>query len=92
MFVCLQKGYVFSQGKWPEWAVSDSWAPEIHWVNECYYVYFSARKKSDQLLAIGVVKSQNASNPYGPYVDPLGGPLIEGTREAIDIHYFKDSK
>ena len=44
---------------------------------------------SDNLLAIGVAISTNASNLFGPYKD-YGKPIIDQVPGAIDIHYFKD--
>lgn len=67
------------------------WAPEIHFVNGRFMVYFSARKKSNSKLAIGVAISTDPKNPFGPYED-YGTPIIEDFYGAIDIHYFKDPK
>jgi beta-xylosidase len=50
-------GHVFPAGQWPRWAAKDFWAPEIHWVNGNFLVYFSARKSMDNLLAIGLARS-----------------------------------
>ena len=72
-----------------EWAYRDFWAPEIHFVNGRYLVYFSARQKSNDRLAIGVAISQNPIDPFGPYYD-FGRPIIEGEPGVIDIHWFRD--
>ncbi|MBQ7364337.1 MAG: family 43 glycosylhydrolase, partial [Clostridia bacterium] len=49
------------------WANKDAWAPDIIERNGRYYFYFSADS------AIGVAVSDS---PTGPFVDPLGKPLI----------------
>ena len=82
-------GHVFPQDGWPTWAYRDMWAPEIHWVDGNYHVYFSARNSADNNLAIGLARSLNASNPFGPYQD-LGAPIIQNDLGVIDIHYFLD--
>ena len=91
LFVWLQKGYVFSQNEWPTWARTDMWAPEIHYVNDGYLVYFSAKHKQTGYHAIGVAISANKTNPLGPYYD-FGKPLIEDSNGVIDAHWFKDPK
>ena len=35
------KGHVFPTGAWPSWAVENMWAPEIHFVNGTFVVYFT---------------------------------------------------
>ena len=87
----LQKGYVFSQNEWPTWAITDMWAPEIHYVNDGYLVYFSAKHKETGYHTIGVAISANKTNPLGPYYD-FGKPLIEDSNGVIDAHWFKDPK
>ncbi len=80
---------MFRPYRWPNWLYTDLWAPEIHRVDDNYHVYFSARKSSDDLLAIGMATSVNPSSWLGPYVD-FGEPIIEDSIGVIDIHWFKD--
>ena len=37
----IPKGHVFPAGSWPDWAVENMWAPEIHFVNGTFLVYFT---------------------------------------------------
>lgn len=74
-----------------KWAYDDYWAPEIHFVNGNYYVYYSARNKNTNKLAIGVAISINSSNPFGPYVDSYK-PIIEHPDGVIDITLYHDRK
>ena len=65
------------------WAKKDAWAPDIIERNGKYYFYFSADS------AIGVAVSES---PTGPFVDPLGKPLIafEEDMSTIDPCVFID--
>ena len=85
----FQRGYVFQGESWPSWARTDMWAPEIHFVNGRFMVYFSARKTD--LLCIGVAISKDPLNPFGPYED-YGEPIIDEYPGVIDIHWFQDPK
>ena len=38
--------YVFPKNAWPSWAVTDMWAPEIHFVQDGYKIYFTAMSKT----------------------------------------------
>jgi len=89
----VQHGFVFTgeSGNWPVWANCYMCAPEIHWVNGRYLVYFCARQQNVR-HSIGVAVSQTDS-PYGPYQD-LGVPIVTYEEDsiggAIDPHYFQD--
>ena len=87
----FQKGHVFGKDAWPSWAYEHAWAPEMHFVNGSYRVYFSMKARATDVWAIGVATSANRSNPFGPYVDS-GDPIIEHTNGAIDITWFKDPR
>ena len=65
------------------WARKDAWAPDIIERNGKYYFYFSAAS------SIGVAVSDS---PTGPFVDPLGKPLIafEEDMSTIDPCVFID--
>jgi len=65
------------------WAKKDAWAPDIIERNGRYYFYFSAQS------SIGVAISDS---PTGPFVDPLGKPLIpfEEDMSTIDPCVFID--
>ena len=74
-----------------KWAYDDFWAPEIHYVNNNYYVYYSARSKTNNKLCIGVAISSNSTNPFGPYVEHKN-PIIEHPDGVIDITWFQDPR
>ena len=79
---------MFKAGQWPAWASGEAWAPEIHYVNGRYQVYFSMKKGvGDKSLALGVAISEGG--PFGPYRD-LGRPLLEHPDGVIDATFFKD--
>ena len=83
----MQAGYVFPSGSWPVWATGYMWAPEIHFVNGMFHVYFSAKSNINQRFSIGVAQS---SSHTGPFVD-VGAPIIEnGELGVIDVHWFMD--
>ena len=82
-------GFVFPEGKKPQWAadgpnVSDFWAPEMHRVAGEFRVYFAARERDGNALAIGVASSHH---PEGPFIGP-DEPLIRGN--VIDPHVLVD--
>ena len=68
----------------PSWLSSATalWAPDIHFFNGKYYLYYAAESTpSGGGSAIGVATS---SSPAGPWTDS-GGPVIEpGARATID--------
>ena len=74
-----------------KWAYDNFWAPEIHFVNGNYYVYYSARSKMSNKLCIGVAISSNSTNPFGPYVE-YEEPIIEHPDGVIDITWFHDKR
>ena len=84
----LQKSYVIPKDGWPEWGVKQAWAPEIHYIDNNFIVYFSLAK-SDKRRAIGYAKSLNSSNPFGPY-KISEGPIIESDLGSIDPTWFRD--
>ncbi|GAB3431184.1 glycoside hydrolase family 43 protein [Niabella aquatica] len=77
-------GYVFD--KTPEWTSSSFWAPELLYRNGTYYVYYTARKKSDGISCIGVATSKN---PEKGFTDK--GIIIEFGKEAIDAFVAEEN-
>lgn len=77
-------GYVFLATDVPVWAHQNFWAPEIHLVNGRFLVVFTARQRSNGVLAIGIAVSLSGK-PFGPFKDPLFRPLFSnGTEGSID--------
>ena len=69
------------------WAFQDFWAPEVIYHNGKYIMHYSARRKSDKSLRIGVAVS---NTPQGPFVDCYNGPMFDFGYAAIDGHVFID--
>lgn len=69
----------------PAWTRSSFWAPELFCRDGRYYVYYTARRRSDGVSCIGVA---TADRPEGPYTDR--GPVVEYGSEAIDAFVFED--
>lgn len=67
------------------WAEKDFWAPEVVCHNGKYVMHYSARRKSDKSLRIGVAI---ADEPQGPFVDQ--GVMFDFGYAAIDGHVFID--
>lgn len=76
-------GHVF--GEKPAWIKSSFWAPEFYQHKGKIYVYYTARKQSDNISCIGVAV---ADTPAGPYKDY--GPVVEFGKEAIDAFIIED--
>jgi beta-xylosidase len=79
-----QTGYVFD--KKPEWTTGSFWAPEYYFHNNTYFIYYTARRKTDNTSYIGVATSKF---PDKGFVDR--GVIIEHGKEAIDAFVFNDN-
>jgi len=69
------------------WTVRDYWAPEVIYHNGKYIMHFTARRKSDFSLRLGVAVSDS---PEGPFVDAHNGPMFDLGYASIDGHVFID--
>jgi len=78
-----QTGFVFSYP--PEWTSSSFWAPEYFYHNGLYYVYYSAKRKSDGVSCIGVATSRY---PDRDFVDH--GIVVDYGSESIDAYVIKE--
>ncbi|WP_276484123.1 family 43 glycosylhydrolase [Paraflavitalea pollutisoli] len=78
-----QVGYVFN--KTPEWASASFWAPELYYHNNTFYVYYVARRKSDNQSFIAVATTKD---PLKGFTDH--GIIIEHGKEAIDAYILND--
>ena len=78
-----QIGHLFEEQ--PAWTRSSFWAPELFYYRGTYYVYYTARRKSDGVSYIGVAASDT---PSGPYTDH--GVVVEYGTEAIDAFILED--
>ena len=70
------KGYAFPGGTWPSWAYMDMWAPELHFINGVFTLYFSGRMKTTRKLAIGVAVAKDLGDLFSGFKD-LGYPLLQ---------------
>lgn len=78
-----QTGHVFDEK--PAWTKSSFWAPEWYQHKGKTYIYYTARKQSDNISCIGVAV---ADSPTGKFTDH--GPVVEFGKEAIDAFILED--
>ncbi|AUD02629.1 glycoside hydrolase family 43 protein [Spirosoma pollinicola] len=76
-------GPVFT--KLPAWTMGSFWAPELVYRKGTFYVYYTARRKSDGHSYIGVATTQDLRKGFTDH-----GVLIEWTAEAIDAFVIED--
>ncbi|AMR31262.1 beta-xylosidase [Mucilaginibacter sp. PAMC 26640] len=79
-----QSGYVFN--KTPEWASGSFWAPEYYKIKDTYYIYYTARRKTDNKSYIGVATSKYPDKAFTDH-----GVLVAFGSEAIDAFIFNDN-
>ncbi|HTL38196.1 MAG TPA: glycoside hydrolase family 43 protein [Kofleriaceae bacterium] len=79
-------GHIFTGNK-PAWAVSDFWAPEIHYVGTQWVAYFTARG-TDGMLAIGAATAPKSTGPYTPLAAPLVHSTSVGLIDATEFESF----
>jgi xylan 1,4-beta-xylosidase len=63
----------------PAWTMGSYWAPELFYREGTYFLYYTARRKSDQHSFIGVATTRNLTKGFTDH-----GLLLEWTSEAID--------
>jgi hypothetical protein len=68
------------------WADANAWAGQVVERNGLFYYYVPVRNAATQGMAIGVAVSEGGVT--GPYVDAIGGPLVENGQ--IDPTVFVD--
>jgi beta-xylosidase len=77
-------GYVFDKA--PEWTTGSFWAPEYYFHNNTYYIYYTARRKSDKVSCIGVATSQYPDKGFKDH-----GIIVSFGKEAIDGFVYNDN-
>ncbi|RYY57877.1 MAG: beta-xylosidase [Chitinophagaceae bacterium] len=77
-------GYVFDRT--PEWISGSFWAPEFYYHNKKYYVYYTARRKSDGISCIGVATSDYPDHGFTDH-----GVIVDYGKEAIDAFIYNDN-
>lgn len=70
-----------------DWAIGDAWAIQVVERKGKFYLYAPVKSRDKKRSAIGVAV---ADNPYGPFYDPLGKPLINVSDGDIDPTVFID--
>lgn len=70
----------------PDWTMGSYWAPELFYRNGTFYVYYTARRKSDRHSYIGVATTHDLRKGFTDQ-----GLLIEWTSEAIDAFVIEDA-
>lgn len=69
------------------WTTGNYWAPEVHRYQGKYVLLYSAQMGDAYDLRLGIAF---ADTPDGPFVDPLGKPLLDAGYCTIDAHLFVD--
>lgn len=72
--------------KLPAWTMGSYWAPELFFRNGTFYVYYTARRRSDQKSFIGVASTTDLRKGFKDH-----GVLLEWTNEAIDAYVIEDN-
>ncbi len=72
--------------KLPGWTMGSYWAPELFFRNGTFYVYYTARRRSDQKSFIGVASTTDLRKGFKDH-----GLLLEWTNEAIDAYVLEDN-
>jgi len=70
-----------------DWAIGDAWAIQVVQRNNKFYLYAPVKDRKSNRSAIGVAV---ADNPYGPFYDPIGAPLVQSSWGDIDPTVFID--
>lgn len=78
-----QAGYVFEKA--PAWTTGSFWAPEYYFHNNTYYIYYTARRRSDNVSCIGVATSKYPDHGFTDH-----GVIVDYGKEAIDAFVFND--
>ena len=65
----------------PSWTMGSFWAPELYYYDGVYFVYYTARRKSDRKSFIGVATTRNIRDGFTDH-----GVIVEWTNEAIDAY------
>lgn len=79
-----QTGYIFNKA--PEWTVGSFWAPEYYRIGSTYYIYYAARRRSDNISCIGVATSKYPDHGFTDH-----GVVIAYGKEAIDPFVYNDN-
>ncbi|ADB39369.1 glycoside hydrolase family 43 protein [Spirosoma linguale] len=70
----------------PQWTMGSYWAPELFYEKGTYFLYYTARRKTDQRSFIGVATTHDLMKGFTDH-----GLLLEWTAEAIDPFIIDDA-
>jgi beta-xylosidase len=79
-----QVGFVFDKA--PDWTSGSFWAPEYYFHNNTYYIYYTARRKADNISCVGVATSKYPDKGFTDH-----GVIISFGKEAIDGFVYNDN-
>jgi beta-xylosidase len=69
----------------PKWSSNNFWAPELYYNNGTFYVYYTAKRKSDHVSCIGGATTKDIHKGFTDQ-----GIIVEWGNEAIDPFVFRD--
>jgi beta-xylosidase len=78
-----QIGSIFNEQ--PAWTSDSFWAPELCYHNGTFYVYYTAKRKSDRVSCVGVATTNDLRKGFTDR-----GIIIDWGKEAIDGFVFQD--
>jgi beta-xylosidase len=78
-----QIGSAFSE--MPAWASKNFWAPELYFKDGTFFIYYTAKRKSDGISCIGVATTKDLRKGFIDH-----GIIVEWGNEAIDGFVFQD--
>jgi len=70
----------------PAWTMGSYWAPELYFRDNTFFVYYTARRKSDKQSFIGVASTKDLKKGFLDH-----GIIVEWTKEAIDAFVVEDN-
>ncbi|MDP4238194.1 MAG: family 43 glycosylhydrolase [Bacteroidota bacterium] len=79
-----QIGSIFNEI--PEWASGNFWAPELSYNKGTFYMYYTAKRKTDNFSCIGVATPKDIHKGFTDH-----GIIVEWGKEAIDAFVLKDT-
>jgi len=81
-----QKGLAYKMSP-ASWGRGNFWAPEVYFYEGMYRLFYSAKKKGSDGMALGLA---TAEKPGGPYKDAADQPLFDPGYSVIDASLFVD--
>jgi len=70
----------------PAWASRNFWAPELYFKDGTFYLYYTAKRKTDGISCIGVATTKDLRKGFTDQ-----GIIVDWGKEAIDGFVFQDN-